>query len=394
MALFSRRPKKPAEQSTPSPEPSPADATTAGATPPPTAPVVSEATPAARPRAEPRGCARRRCRRRACADPSEHGCRGVGVVHLGLVVRRARCAPHRAPAPAAGPEGTAQGDAADAGRASPATRNARVDAHGARADRDGAGAARQRAAAGGARPRRRCAGLAGAAGRRAAAAAGSCVPAGQGRRPHPPRRGQGAAARGRQRRRAHVRARVLERSGAAGEPEGRRRHRHVGDGPAGAHGAAARAREARTTGSSSTRRRRRRARCCPRSCCSAPSIKPTRSSPSRRCSPPSARPRSAPKVAEALTRVPLWVAVGTAENGAPGLAEGRDAEGARYLEVYSHPLEVAVMGRGDNAAPITAAQLVARAAQPTRRSPASSSTPRGRGSVSPATTSPVISLTD
>ncbi|WP_163632560.1 SseB family protein [Microbacterium sp. B35-04] len=63
------------------------------------------------------------------------------------------------------------------------------------------------------------------------------------------------------------------------------------------------------------------------------------------------------KVAEALTRVPLWVAVGTADNGAPGLAEGRDGSGARYLEIYSHPLEVAVMGRGDNAAPITAAQL-------------------------------------
>jgi len=63
------------------------------------------------------------------------------------------------------------------------------------------------------------------------------------------------------------------------------------------------------------------------------------------------------KVAEALTHVPLWVGVGTAEGGAPGLAEGRDADGARYLEVYSHPLEVAVMGRGDTAAPITAAQL-------------------------------------
>jgi hypothetical protein len=63
------------------------------------------------------------------------------------------------------------------------------------------------------------------------------------------------------------------------------------------------------------------------------------------------------KVAEALTRVPLWVAVGTAANGAPGLAEGRDGSGARFLEIYSHPLEVAVMGRGDNAAPITAAQL-------------------------------------
>ncbi|MFF2487513.1 SseB family protein [Microbacterium sp. NPDC058062] len=63
------------------------------------------------------------------------------------------------------------------------------------------------------------------------------------------------------------------------------------------------------------------------------------------------------KVAEALTRVPLWVAVGVAESGAPGLAEGRDAEGRRFLEVYSHPLEIAVMGRGDNAGPITGAQL-------------------------------------
>jgi hypothetical protein len=63
------------------------------------------------------------------------------------------------------------------------------------------------------------------------------------------------------------------------------------------------------------------------------------------------------EVAEALTRVPLWVAVGTAESGARGLAESRSADGTRHLEVYSHPLEVAVMGRGDNAAPITPAQL-------------------------------------
>jgi len=68
-------------------------------------------------------------------------------------------------------------------------------------------------------------------------------------------------------------------------------------------------------------------------------------------------PEIAAKVADALTRVPLWVAVGATESGAPGLAEGRDADGSRYLEVYSHPLEVAVMGRGDNAAPITGAQL-------------------------------------
>lgn len=68
-------------------------------------------------------------------------------------------------------------------------------------------------------------------------------------------------------------------------------------------------------------------------------------------------PEVAGQVADALTRVPLWVAAGVAEGGAPGLAEGRTADGERFLEVYSHPLEVAVMGRGDNAVPITAPQL-------------------------------------
>jgi hypothetical protein len=63
------------------------------------------------------------------------------------------------------------------------------------------------------------------------------------------------------------------------------------------------------------------------------------------------------KVAEALTRVPLWVAVGVSDSGTPGIAEARDGEGRRFLEVYSHPLEVAVMGRGDNAGPITPVQL-------------------------------------
>jgi hypothetical protein len=63
------------------------------------------------------------------------------------------------------------------------------------------------------------------------------------------------------------------------------------------------------------------------------------------------------KIAQALAHVPLWVAVGSAEGGMPGLAEGRTEDGSRYLEVYSHPLEVAVMGRGDNAGPITGAQL-------------------------------------
>lgn len=68
-------------------------------------------------------------------------------------------------------------------------------------------------------------------------------------------------------------------------------------------------------------------------------------------------PETAAAVAEALTRVPLWVAVGKVADGRPGLAEGRAEDGSRYLEVYSHPVEVAVMGRGDQAAPLTGPQL-------------------------------------
>lgn len=66
---------------------------------------------------------------------------------------------------------------------------------------------------------------------------------------------------------------------------------------------------------------------------------------------------TAPAVAQALVHVPLWVAVGKVADGRPGLAEGRGEDGSRYLEVYSHPLEVAVMGRGDQAAPLTGPQL-------------------------------------
>ena len=62
-------------------------------------------------------------------------------------------------------------------------------------------------------------------------------------------------------------------------------------------------------------------------------------------------------VAEALTRVPIWVAVGRGEGDRPGIAEARGPEGDRFLELYSHPLEVAAMGRSDNAAPLTSAQL-------------------------------------
>jgi hypothetical protein len=64
-------------------------------------------------------------------------------------------------------------------------------------------------------------------------------------------------------------------------------------------------------------------------------------------------------VAQALTRVKFWVAVNTSAEGRIGVAEARTTDGARLIEVYSHPLEVATLRRGDQAAPMTAAQLAA-----------------------------------
>ncbi|KQZ86118.1 hypothetical protein ASD56_07610 [Microbacterium sp. Root166] len=66
---------------------------------------------------------------------------------------------------------------------------------------------------------------------------------------------------------------------------------------------------------------------------------------------------TAPAVVKALATAPLWIAVGKLADGRPGIAEGRSKEGERFLEVFSHPLEVAVLGRPDQAAPLTAAQL-------------------------------------
>ena len=66
---------------------------------------------------------------------------------------------------------------------------------------------------------------------------------------------------------------------------------------------------------------------------------------------------TASAVAEALTRVTFWVAVNRSQEGRFGVAEARTSDGVRLIELYSHPLEIASQRRGDQAAPMTAAQL-------------------------------------
>jgi hypothetical protein len=75
---------------------------------------------------------------------------------------------------------------------------------------------------------------------------------------------------------------------------------------------------------------------------------------------------TAAELVEALTRVRVWAAVNRAEEGGPlGIAEGRSEDGSRYLELYSHPIEVVAMGRGDQPAPLTPAQVAAALATDT-----------------------------
>lgn len=63
-------------------------------------------------------------------------------------------------------------------------------------------------------------------------------------------------------------------------------------------------------------------------------------------------------VAEALSRTRFWVAVSrVGDAGAFGVAELRTAEGERLLEIFSHPLEIVALGRGEQPAPMTGEQL-------------------------------------
>lgn len=74
---------------------------------------------------------------------------------------------------------------------------------------------------------------------------------------------------------------------------------------------------------------------------------------------------TAAEVVAVLPDVPLWVAVRRAEDGKTpvGVAESRTPEGTRYLEVFSHPLEMLALGRGDQAMPIDASRLGAAIAR-------------------------------
>ena len=68
-------------------------------------------------------------------------------------------------------------------------------------------------------------------------------------------------------------------------------------------------------------------------------------------------PEVAGAVAQALTEVPLWIAANKSPDGRVGVAEARTPQGVRYLEVYTHPVEIAGTGRGDQSVPMTGAKL-------------------------------------
>ncbi|WDG18831.1 SseB family protein [Microbacterium sp. Clip185] len=62
-------------------------------------------------------------------------------------------------------------------------------------------------------------------------------------------------------------------------------------------------------------------------------------------------------IADALTYAPVWVAARRGEGDRIGIAELRTTEGERILELFSHPLELVALGRGDQPAKVTPEQL-------------------------------------
>lgn len=64
------------------------------------------------------------------------------------------------------------------------------------------------------------------------------------------------------------------------------------------------------------------------------------------------------RVAEALAKTRSWVAINDGGNGQPvGIAEAHTTDGRRFLQVFSHPLEIVALGRNDKPAPFAPEQL-------------------------------------
>lgn len=64
------------------------------------------------------------------------------------------------------------------------------------------------------------------------------------------------------------------------------------------------------------------------------------------------------KVGEALATKRMWVAVNDGSGtGQVGIAEAQTADGRRFLQLFSHPLEVIALGRGDRPLPFEPEQL-------------------------------------
>ena len=67
---------------------------------------------------------------------------------------------------------------------------------------------------------------------------------------------------------------------------------------------------------------------------------------------------TAAKVGEALATKRMWVAVNEGDgSGQVGIAEAQTPEGKRFLQLFSHPLEVLALGRGDRPLPFEPEQL-------------------------------------
>ena len=67
---------------------------------------------------------------------------------------------------------------------------------------------------------------------------------------------------------------------------------------------------------------------------------------------------SASKAGDALAQTRMWVAVNDGgADGQVGIAEAQTTDGKRFLQLFSHPLEVIALGRGDRPLPFEPTQL-------------------------------------